>query len=195
MFRPRFVIGLVVVAATMAGGVLYAQTKGKAKAAEPPAPTGPVIVMELAGGNVEIELSEAEAPQSVAHVLDLVRHGFYRGQRVWWATPALLQFGDPQTRDMTKQEQWGTVGSGRPVGVDESKLAKHKFVRGTVGLGYKQGYDPKTADSYIVIIKGANPAMDGKYAVIGHVSDGMALVDKLEKTDLIKNMYVKGEKK
>ena len=90
----------------------------------------------------------------------------------------MLQFGDPLTKDMTKKDMWGTGGSGKPVGEDETKMAKHKFVRGTVGLGYRQDFSPKTADSYIVIIKGANSAMDGKYAVLGKVSDGMAVADR-----------------
>ena len=107
-----------------------------------------MLVFEFAKGNVEIELSPSEAPKSVEHVLDLVRGNFYRGQRIWWSTPALIQFGDPLTKDMTKSDMWGTGGSGRPVGEDETKMAKHKFVRGVVGLGYRQDFSPKTADSY-----------------------------------------------
>jgi cyclophilin family peptidyl-prolyl cis-trans isomerase len=37
--------------------------------------------------------------------------------------------------------------------------------------------------------------MDGKYAVIGKVTEGQAVVDKLEVPDVIRNAYVKGEKK
>src|SRR5262249_23454875 len=150
-----------------------AAPKAAAKSAEP---AGPVIVFETAKGSIEIEMYPSDAPKSVEHVLDLVRSGFYRGQRIWWTTPALVQFGDPNTKDMTKRDQWGTGSSGRPVGVDETKLSKRKFVRGVVGLGYRQDYNPRTADSFIFIIKGANTAADGKYAVIGHVTTGMETV-------------------
>lgn len=203
MLRPRFVVSLAL-AGLIAGGVLYARqsksapAKAPAKAAAAKAaaePAGPVIVIETAKGNIEIETSPAEGPKSVAHILSLVRQNFYRGQRIWWSTPALVQFGDPLTRDMTKKDMWGTGGSGKIVDVDESGLAKHKFVRGTVGLGYRQGYNAKTADSYLIIIKGSNSAMDSKYAVIGRVTDGLAAVDKLAVDDRIVNMYVKGEKK
>jgi cyclophilin family peptidyl-prolyl cis-trans isomerase len=193
MFRPRFVVGLAV--ACLLTGTAASARQGKA-AAKADEPSGPVIVLEFAGGTVEITTFPEEAPKSVEHVIDLVRRHFYRGQRIWWATPSLVQFGDPTTRDMTKRDVWGTVSSGRSVGVDESDLAKHKFVRGIVGLGYRQGYNPRTADSYLFIIKGSNTAANGKYAVIGQISDPkqMLIIDKLEVPDLIKNAYIKGEK-
>jgi len=196
MFGRRFFVtwalaGLIAAPALAAG---QASSKAPAQAKAPAAPAGPVIVLEFAKGNVEIEMLP-DAPKSVEHVLGLVRRGFYRGQRIWYSTPSLVEFGDPTTRDMTKRENWGTTGSGKMVGVDESKMSKQKFVRGIVGLGYRPDYSPKTADSFLFIIKGSNTAADGKYAVLGKVIDGITVVDKLEVTDVIKNAYVKGEKK
>jgi len=198
MLRRRLLItlalgGLIAVPALSARQVKSAPAKAQPKAAA--APAGPVVVLEFAKGTVEFEALPSEAPQSVQHVLELVRRGFYRGQRLWYVTPSLIEFGDPTTRDMTKRDAWGTNGSGKTVGVDETKMAKQKFVRGVVGLGYRPEYSPKTADSYLFIIKGSNAAADGKYAVIGKVTDGITVVDKLEVTDVLKNAYVKGEKK
>jgi cyclophilin family peptidyl-prolyl cis-trans isomerase len=203
MLLPRFAMSLAIAGLLVGTAAARQQTKAPAqpKAAAPKAaaksaePAGPVIVFETQKGTIEIEMFPPEAPKSVEHVLDLVRNGFYRGQRIWWTTPALVQFGDPNTKDMTKRDSWGTGGSGKPVGVDETKMGKHKFVRGIVGLGYRQEYNPRTADSFIFIIKGANTAADGKYAVIGKVTTGMEFVDKLEVPDRIMNAYVKGEKK
>jgi cyclophilin family peptidyl-prolyl cis-trans isomerase len=44
-----------------------------------------------------------------------------------------------------------------------------------------------------MILKMANnsPEVEGKYAVLGKVTSGMDVVDKLEKADVIKKMYVK----
>ena len=199
MPQPRFFITLALAGALLSPVASARQARkaaskapAQAEAAEPP---GPTLVFEFDKGTVEIETFPTEAPKSVEHILDLVRHNFYRGQRIWWVTPALLQFGDPTTRDMTKKDSWGTNGSGHSVGVDETKMAKHKFLRGVVGLGYRPDYKPSTADSYLFIIKGSNSAADGKYAVIGHVTDGMTVVDKLALNDIIKSAYVKGEKK
>jgi cyclophilin family peptidyl-prolyl cis-trans isomerase len=188
MYGLRFIAALSL--ACLMGGTATLAQQAKGKAAEP---AGPVVVFEFTKGTVEIELFPAEAPQSVEKILGLVRSNFYRGQRIWWVTPALIQFGDPTTRDMTKRDMWGTVGSGRMIGVDETPLAKHKFVRGVVGFGHRPDFDPKTSDSYMFIIKGANSAADGKYMVLGQVTSGMDVVDKLVVPDVIRRAYVKGE--
>jgi len=200
MLQPRFVMGLAIAGLLVGTAVSGQQSKSaQPKAAQPKAaakgaqPAGPVIVVETAKGTVEIETYPSEAPKSVAHILDLVRSNFYRGQRMHWVTPGTVQFGDPQTKDMTKKDLWGTGSSGHPVGVAET--SKRKFERGTVGLAYRTDFNPRTADSQIFIAKGPNPLINGKYAVIGHVTSGMDVVDKLEVPDVIKNAYVKGEKK
>ncbi len=148
MPQPRFFITLALAGALLSPVASARQARkaaskapAQAEAAEPP---GPTLVFEFDKGTVEIETFPTEAPKSVEHILDLVRHNFYRGQRIWWVTPALLQFGDPTTRDMTKKDSWGTNGSGHSVGVDETKMAKHKFLRGVVGLGYRPDYKPST---------------------------------------------------
>lgn len=204
MLQPRLIVGLTLaglIAGTAASGQRSAPSKAPAaKAAAVPA--GPVLVINFASGlgstkkalgTVEIETFPAEAPKSVEHILRLVRSRFYNGLRVHWATPSLIQFGDPLSRDMTKRDMWGTGGSGRPVGVAEASLAKHKFERGVVGLAYRQEYDPKTADSQLFVIKGANTAANGRYAVIGRVVDPkmMAIIDKLEVGDRIDTAVVK----
>ena len=201
----RFAIGLVA-AGLLAGAAMHAhQAKPAAPATKPPAKpaaakpapaaTGPVLVVETAKGNFEITTYPDDAPKSLAHVMVLVRNSFYRGQRIMWAQSNALAFGDPNTKNMAKQDSWGAGGSGNPVGVEE--MSKRKFDKGLVVLYYNKGggYPAKTADSQMMILKMANNNADveGKYAVIGKVTTGMDVVDKLEKTDLIKKLYVKGE--
>jgi peptidylprolyl isomerase len=183
MMRIRFFVGLVVTTA-LAGIVLSgAQSKGA------PAAT-PVIVVETAKGGFEIE-TYADAPKSVAHILALVRRGFYRGLRFHWVQPGVVQVGDPTTRYMSKQASWGKGGSGERIGVAEIK--KHSFVRGVVGLFYPQGYDVEFSDSQFFVLRIANPALDGKYIAIGHVTKGMEVVDKIQMADAITMMSVKGD--
>ena len=204
----RFAMALVA-AGLFAGTALYAdQAKPAAPAAKPAAPaakpaaakpttapTGPAIVVETDKGNFEITMYADDAPKSVAHVMDLVRRSFYRGQRIMWAQSNAVGFGDPNTKNMAKKDSWGSGGSGSPVGVEE--MSKRKFDKGLVVLYYNKqgGYPAKTADSQMMILKLANnsPEVEGKYAVLGKVTSGMDVVDKLEKADLIKKLYVKGE--
>jgi peptidylprolyl isomerase len=161
-----------------------------------PAQPSPVIVVDTAKGAIEITLFPTEAPKSVERILELARRNFYRGLRVHWVQTGVIQFGDPLTRDMTKEPDWGNGGSGpgnrvRPVGVAET--SKRKFDRGAVGLAYKTGQPPVTGDSQIFILRTPNPALDGKYALIGRVTSGMDVVDKINRNDLIKQVTVKGE--
>jgi cyclophilin family peptidyl-prolyl cis-trans isomerase len=158
-------------------------------AGQKPAPD-PVMVLETAKGTIEIQLFASEAPKSVAQIAALVRRSFYRGQRFHRVTPSLAQVGDPRSRDMTYREHWGSGGSGTPINAFEvSKKRTHQ--RGTVGLGHAG--NPMAADSQFYIMKAASPSLDGKYAIVGQVTSGMAAVDKIVETDVIKNAYLKGE--
>ncbi len=59
-------------------------------------------------GTFEIETYPNEAPKSVEHILALVKRNFYNGLRVHRVVPGfVVQFGDPQTRDMTKRDRLG----------------------------------------------------------------------------------------
>jgi len=164
-----------------------AQTRGTA------AP-GSVVVLTTAKGDIEIELFVSEAPKSTARVLELAAKNFYRGLVFHWVQPGVVQVGDPLTRDMTKRETWGTGGSGprqsvRPIGVAE--LTKRRFERGTVGLAYRNGEKPEQADCQIFILRVPNPALNGKYAAIGRVINGMAVVDKIVQDDMVKTVSVR----
>jgi cyclophilin family peptidyl-prolyl cis-trans isomerase len=156
----------------------------------------PVVVFETAKGSFEVELYPAEAPKSVEHILTLVRRNFYNGLRVHrFVAGFVVQFGDPQTRDMTKRANWGGGGSGRSIGVAEiSPKRPHKL--GAVALAYASQIGPTGADSQLYICLNG-PAryegvVQGKFAVIGQVTSGMDVVQQLRVLDIIKRASVKG---
>ena len=138
---------------------------------------------------IEITFFQAEAPKSVDHIVALIRRSFYRGQRFHRVDASLAQFGDRYSRDMTLRDSWGTGGSGVPINVFEvSKKRTH--VRGAVALAHSG--NPMTADSQLYIMKRSSPGLDGKHAVIGQVTAGMAVVDRIAVEDSIKNATLKG---
>jgi cyclophilin family peptidyl-prolyl cis-trans isomerase len=170
---------------------LGAQTAGRggAKAALP------VVVFDTSKGSFEVELYPAEAPKSVEHILALVRRNFYNGLRVHrFVEGFVVQFGDPQTRDMTKKANWGSGGSGRTIGVAEiSPKRPHKL--GAVALAYASRGGPTSADSQLYICLNGPArygAIEGQYAVIGQVVSGMDVVQQLRELDIIKRASVKG---
>jgi cyclophilin family peptidyl-prolyl cis-trans isomerase len=178
--RMSFVLAALVVGAA---AFMPAQPFAAAQAA------GPTIVIDTVKGPVEVEMLPAEAPKSVARILALVKNNFYRGQRIHHVQPGVVQFGDPLTRNMQKLADWGFGGSGQRIGVKE--VSKHPFDRGTVGYAYQADAKPEDADSQMFIIRIANPGLNGKYAVLGHVTKGMDVVDKLAMADVIKNITIK----
>jgi peptidylprolyl isomerase len=148
----------------------------------------PVIVVETDKGVIEIELNPKMTPKGVAQILGLVQKNFYRGLRVHRVTPNLVQFGDPLTRNMNNRNSWGTGGSGTRVGVAEITPAM-KHVRGAVGLAYSG--EAKYADSQIYIMKNLMTGLDGDYSIIGRVISGITVADRLQVTDVIKNITLK----
>jgi cyclophilin family peptidyl-prolyl cis-trans isomerase len=154
-----------------------------------PASANPVVVLDTAKGAIEIELFRADAPKSVAHLLELIQKDFYRGLRFHRVTESLVQIGDPQTRNVRLEANWGSMNSGTPIGVAEiSRMRKH--VRGSVGLAYAER--PQNADSQFYIMKSASPSLDGKYAVVGQVLRGMDVVDKIQRADVLTRVSLKG---
>ena len=152
----------------------------------------PVVVVETAKGSFEIELFPEDAPKSVAHVIDLVKRGFYDGQRVHRALPRfLVQWGDPRSRDTAQESEWGrgaAASSGTAVGAAElSKKRPH--TKGAVGLAHPG--NPAQADSQIYVTLADRPELNGRYTVIGRVNAGDEVPARLERGDLILRMSVR----
>ena len=162
-------------------------TEGAPTTAEPSAeePSGPpVLVVETAKGTIEIETFPEEAPESVEHIVALVNRRFYNGLRIHRVEPGfVVQFGDPQTRDMTRRATWGSGGSGNPIGVSEvSSLHPHRL--GSVALAHPG--DPTRADSQMYISFGPQPALDPDFTVFGQVISGMDVARALALNDVIR---------
>ena len=154
----------------------------ESRAEEPGGP--PVLVIETAKGTIEIETFPEEAPQSVEHIVALVNRRFYNGLRIHRVEPGfVVQFGDPQTRDMTRRATWGSGGSGNPIGVSEVS-SSHPHRLGSVALAHPG--DPTRADSQMYISFGPQPALDPDFTVFGQVISGMDVARALALNDVIR---------
>ncbi len=151
-----------------------------------------ILMVETSKGSFSIETFPNEAPLTVAHVLALVRARFYDGQRVHRAQPGfVVQFGDPQSRDLAKRDLWGrgdAAGSGKTVGAAEMSK-KHLHVPGAVGLAHRG--NPYDADSQIYITLARRPELDGRYVVFGQVVSDLDVPASLEVGDEIRRVYVR----
>jgi peptidyl-prolyl cis-trans isomerase B (cyclophilin B) len=182
--NPRPAIAMAV---AIACGVLTATD------ARPQAPAEtPVIVVETSKGSFAFETFPNEAPKTVAHVVDLVKHGFYDGQRVHRAIPGfVIQWGDPRSRDQSRQDDWGrgdAASSGTPIGVPEM-TRKRPHVKGAVGMAHAG--NPALADSQIYVTLASRPDLNGKYTVFGQVVDGADVLERIQVGDAIRRMSVR----
>jgi peptidylprolyl isomerase len=193
---------VLLAAAALASGALLAAQTPKPPAAKPaaakpaaaaPAAKTPVFRIETAKGTILAETYPMDAPKSFEHILALVKKNFYNNQAVHRVVAGqAVQFGDPQSRNMMLVDWWGrgpNSGSGQMIGVSEvSKTRKHR--RGTLAIA--NSGSPALGDSQMFIALRAVPAWDGKYTIIGQVTSGMEVADKLARGDKIKSITVTG---
>ena len=182
MNRIRAVFVSVLLAPSMLGAVKPAAAQD----------AGPVIVVETSAGAFAFETFPEEAPRTVAHILQLVRSGFYDGQRFHRAIPGfVIQWGDPQTKSPDKAADWGrgdAASSGKPIGAAEiSKKRLH--VKGAVGVAHLG--DPAKADSQIYVTLANRPDLNGQYTVFGRLIAGADVPERIQRGDLITHMYVR----
>jgi cyclophilin family peptidyl-prolyl cis-trans isomerase len=153
---------------------------------------GPIIVVDTTKGTFAFETYPNEAPKSVAHIEQLVRDSFYDGQRFHRVLPGfVVQWGDPRSTDPAKEADWGRGGaasSGHPIGVSEI-TRKRTHTKGAVALAHPG--DPAQADSQIYVTLADRPDLDGHYTVFGHIIAGADVLSRLQRGDLILQMYVR----
>src|SRR5688572_19004201 len=108
MIAPFVAIVSFLFASTAFAPSFAQATEGKQAPAKASPGAGSVIVVETEKGTFEFETYPNEAPKTVAHIIGLVNKRFFNGQRVHRVVPGfVVQMGDQQTRDMTKEEMWG----------------------------------------------------------------------------------------
>ncbi len=180
----------VLLALALLCGLLVAGDRDDSLSAQAERPL--VLVVETSRGPFAIETFGREAPLTVAHIAGLATAGFYNGQRVHRALPGfLVQFGDPQTRELAKRSVWGrgpAASSGTPIGFAEiNKRRLH--LAGAVGVAHMG--NPAEADSQIYITLARRPDLDGQYTVFGRIIEGQDIPALLEVGDEIRRVSVR----
>lgn len=140
-------------------------------------------------GSFTIQLFTEKAPKTTAHIIKLVRSGFYDRQRFHIAIhsprPYRIQVGDPASKDQDL-DRVGSGGSGESVPYENSGLSNEV---GAVGLSTIPG-DKNSGDSQFYVLLGNAGFLDGNYTVFGKVVEGMDVVNKIEKGDRIQRATI-----
>ena len=126
--------------------------------------------METDAGTIELELFDADAPNTVANFVKLAKEGFYDGLAFHRVIPGFMaQGGCPQGT--------GMGGSDKPDLQAEFNNEPH--VRGVCSMA-RTNY-PHSANSQFFICFDDATFLDRQYTVWGQVEEGMEFVDALPK--------------
>lgn len=128
------------------------------------------LIMSTSKGEVTIDLRPDLAPNHVARIKELAREGFYDGiifHRV--IDGFMAQVGCP--------DGTGMGGSNKPDLKQEFNAEPH--VRGTCSMARTN--NPNSANSQFFICFEDARFLDKQYTVWGQVSDGMDVIDQLQK--------------
>lgn len=138
----------------------------------------PRAIIEMEAGKIVAELYEKDAPGTVANFVKLAKQGFYDGLSFHRVEPGfVVQGGDPKGN--------GTGGPGYTI-KDEFNMRKH--LTGTVAMARTAA--PNSAGSQFYITLAPQPALDGKYTVFGQVVEGMDVVMKIKRGDIMKKVTI-----
>lgn len=137
----------------------------------------PVWVLETDKGNIEIEVNVLSAPATISGIDSLTQAGAYNDVAFHRVVPNfVIQGGDIETGD----------GFGGPDYVVPTEASTKHYYRGTVGIA-SAGTD--TEGSQYFVMHDWAPHLNGQYTVIGEVTSGMDVVDKIVVGDKVRQAY------
>jgi cyclophilin family peptidyl-prolyl cis-trans isomerase/HEAT repeat protein len=123
-------------------------------------------------GEIVIELFPQDAPITVDSFVTLARRDFFNEVAFHRVAPNfVIQGGDPRGD-----------GEGGPGYQIRCEINTRPYTRGAVGMALS-GKD--TGGSQFFITHSPQPHLDGGYAVFGQVTDGMDVVDRISRGDVI----------
>ena len=157
---------------------------GALAATPAPKPTGPVtgrwVVIETNKGTIKFALYEKDAPITTKNFVSLVERKFYDGLKFHRVIHEfVVQGGDPAGD--------GTGQSDKSIKLEVSPLLKHDAA-GVVAMARRPEPDSATCQFYITLAP--TPNLDMRYAVFGRVTEGLDVVKKIEKGDVMRTVRI-----
>ncbi len=135
----------------------------------------PRAILKTKFGEMEIVFFPELAPKHVESFLNLARKGYFNGTIFHRVIPGfMIQGGDPNTKDPSKRQAYGTGGPGYTIPAEFNKIPHE---RGIVSAA--RTADPNSAGSQFFIMVAKSPHLDGQYTVFGEVVKGIEVADKI----------------
>jgi cyclophilin family peptidyl-prolyl cis-trans isomerase len=135
-----------------------------------------MIRFETSHGDFTVELYEEDAPQTVANFLRYVDEGFFDGTIFHRIVPGFVIQGGGLTSDLSQKKTHPPVRNEAGNGVRNQ--------RGTLSMARTDEIHSATSQFFVNLAD--NDFLDQRpgqygYAVFGHVTEGMEVIDKIAK--------------
>ena len=145
-----------------------------------------VVVMHTSAGDIFLELDPVHAPISTANFLAHADHHDYDGTIFHRVIPTFVIQGGGFTPDLKERAKADEAAGRKDTPIKNEWQNGLKNTRGTIGMA--RDTDPDTATREFYINVADNVKLDGPrpttgnagYAVFGHVTRGMDVVDKIK---------------
>ena len=140
--------------------------------------TQEVAIITTSEGEMTVEFWPDVAPKTVENFKTLARKGFYDGtcfHRV--IKDFMIQGGDPLTKDLAKEDSWGTGGPGHRI---KAEFNDRHHDRGVLSMARSQ--DPDSAGSQFFICHGNPRFLDRQYTAFGKLIKGDEILERIATT-------------
>ena len=139
----------------------------------------PRVKLSTSQGDIELELFENDAPETVANFIHLIDQGFYDGLDFHRVIPHhVVQGGCPQGD--------GTGGPGYTIRSECLEGDPRRHFRGSLSMA--RSAEPHSGGSQFFLCLTPTSHLDGKHTVFGRVTNGMDVLAKLQRRDPSKKM-------
>lgn len=146
--------------------------------AKPAAAATEVAVFKTSKGEMVVEFWPDVAPKTVENFKKLANEKFYDGTAFHRIVKGfMIQGGDPNTKDTTKEASYGTGDPGYKI---KAEFNDKKHVRGVLSMA--RSAHPDSAGSQFFICLDPAPFLDGKYTGFGKVIKGEDVLVKIGET-------------
>ena len=130
------------------------------------------VVVDTNKGSFTFELATKTSPCTTASIAGLVKKAFFDGLTFHRIVPGfVIQGGDPA----------GTGSGGPGYSTVDAPPKDTQYTKGLVAMAKTAQDPPGTSGSQFFVVTGANVGLPPDYAVLGHVTHGMDVVEKIGK--------------
>jgi peptidyl-prolyl cis-trans isomerase B (cyclophilin B) len=129
-------------------------------------------VVDTSCGSFDIALDTTRAPKTANSFAYMAEEGLYDDLTFHRIVPGfVIQGGDPL----------GTGTGGPGYKVEEKPPANLAYTKGVVAMAKSSAEPPGTSGSQFYVVTGADAGLPPEYALVGKVSDGMDVVERIGK--------------